>query len=178
MSPADWAVAAAVNTDPRRSDAQARRAEGINRMAQHIIIRPRAVWHSPLEGSNESRMCSGPGLLFLGGFCGLRRFALFGFGFGTGRWFGIFFFVVLHDVLDDERDAAVGWVEGGVRLAQTLVGKSADLGHLVGPDSVGLHDAAGGVRAIGRKFPVAVGGGGIRLRIGVTFDGEFVGEFA
>ena len=60
--------------------------------------------------------------------------------------------------------------------ASGLVGKSADLRNLVRPDSIGLHHAAGGVGAVGREFPIPVGGGGVWLRIGMTFDGEFIGK--
>ena len=78
----------------------------------------------------------------------------------AGGGLGIFVVVIFHDVLHDERDAAIGGVERGIGLAETLVGKAADLRDLVGANSVGLHDAAGGVGAIGGEFPVAVGGGG------------------
>jgi hypothetical protein len=84
--------------------------------------------------------------------------AAFGFLL-AGRGFGIVVvIVVFYDVLHDQRDAAVGRVERGIGLAESLVGKAADLGDLVGADSIGLHDAAGGVGAVGGEFPVAVGG--------------------
>ena len=87
--------------------------------------------------------------------------------------------VVFYDVLHDERDAAVGGVEWIVEFAETLIGKSADLGDLVRPDAVGLHEAAGGVGAVAGEFPVTVAaGGGIGFGIGVAFDRKRVGQLA
>src|ERR1019366_136225 len=106
------------------------------------------------------------------------RFAALDFLFAGGRSGIVVVIIIFYDVLHDQRDAAVGRVERGVGLAETLVGKAADLSDLVGAHSIGLHDAAGRVGAVGGKFPVAVGGGGVGLGIGVAFDGEFVGEFA
>src|ERR1039458_5421277 len=106
------------------------------------------------------------------------RFAALDFLFAGGRSGIVVVIIIFYDVLHDQRDAAVGRVERGVGLAETLVGKAADLSDLVGAHSIGLHDAAGPVGAVGGKFPVAVGGGGVGLGIGVAFDGEFVGEFA
>src|ERR1051326_4750530 len=83
------------------------------------------------------------------------------------------------DVLHDQRRGAIGGVEWSIGLAQPLVGKAADLDDLVGAHSIGLHDASGGIGAIGREFPVTVAvGRRVRLGIGVPFDGEFVGQTA
>src|SRR5579863_115122 len=112
-------------------------------------MRPKAVWHSRYRGSTFlGTFWYRGGWLGSGLFGAGRRFDTFGFLVGGGG-LGVFLITVFHDVLHDERDTTVGWVERGVRLAQTLVGKSADLRHLAGPDSVGLHNASGRVGAIG-----------------------------
>ena len=64
--------------------------------------------------------CSGAGGVLAG-----LRFLLAGSGLF------VFFVVIFCDVLDDNRDAAVGRIEWGVGLAQALVRKSADLGYLI-----------------------------------------------
>src|ERR1039458_1054257 len=84
------------------------------------------------------------------------RFAALDFLFAGGRSGIVVVIIIFYDVLHDQRDAAVGRVERGVGLAETLVGKAADLSDLVGAHSIGLHDAAGRVGAGGGKVPVAV----------------------
>src|ERR1700685_3240705 len=116
------------------------------------------------------------GLSGCGVFVGRRRFDAFGFFLALGGGLGIFVVAVFDDVLHDEGDAAVGGVERGIRVTGTLIRESTDLSDLGRPDSVGLHNATSGVGAIGRKLPVAVGGGWcIGSGIGVTLDREFVG---
>src|SRR5690349_17377821 len=89
---------------------------------------------------------------------------------------GLLVVTVFLDVLHDERDAAVGRVERCFRLAEPLIGEAADLNDLVGAHSIGLHDAASGIGAIGREFPVSISRRrSIGLGIGMAFDGEFVG---
>ena len=64
-------------------------------------------------------------------------------------------------------------------MAQLALGVSAHLGDLFRPHSVLFHEAARGVGAIGREFPVRV-----RLRrseglgVGMAFNQQIVGEFA
>ena len=72
----------------------------------------------------------------------------------------LFVVIIFLDVLHDERDAPVGRVERRFRLAESLIGEAADLNDLVGANTIGLHDAASGVGAIGREFPVSISGGG------------------
>jgi hypothetical protein len=80
-----------------------------------------------------------------------------------------FIVTVLDDVLNHDGHAPAGRVERGVWLPEALVGEAANLSDLIGANSIGLHDAAGCVGAVGGKFPIAVGGRwGIWLRIGVV----------
>jgi hypothetical protein len=100
------------------------------------------------------------------------------FGFAAGKSIRIIV-IVPYDVLHDDRDAAVSGIQRSIGVAKTLVGEAADLGDLIGANSMGLHDAACSVGAIGGELPIAVGGRwGIRLRIGVSLDGKLVGEAA
>jgi hypothetical protein len=59
--------------------------------------------------------------------------------------------VLLVTVLDDG-DAALGRIARIINFSETLISKTADLRPLVGPDSVGLHEAAGGMGAVGGKL--------------------------
>ena len=102
-----------------------------------------------------------------------------GFALAGRSGLGIFIVGVFLDVLHDQRDAAVGWIKRGGGLAQSLIGEPANLNDLIGANAIGLHNAAGGIGAIGREFPVSVSSRrGVRLRIGVAFDREFVGQAA
>jgi hypothetical protein len=104
-------------------------------------------------------------------------FGLFVVGWGGGL--RVFLVVIFHDVLHDKGDAAVGSVEWIVEFAEALIGESTDLSDLARSESFGLHEAAGGVGAVGRKFPIAVVSGcGVRLGVGVAFDGDFVRQLA
>jgi hypothetical protein len=83
--------------------------------------------------------------------------------------------VFLHDVLNDQGNSPVRWIERVVRSAQPLIGEPTNLSDLVDPDSTFLHQAASGVRPIGRQFPIAIVGGTCEgLRVSVPFDREFV----
>src|SRR5579872_5309924 len=100
--------------------------------------------------------------------------------FFTGRRrTGLLVLIIFLDVLHDERDVSVGRIERRFRLAESLIGEAADLNDLVGAHSIGLHDAASGIGAIGREFPVPISSRrSIGLGIGMAFDGEFVGQTA
>ncbi len=82
--------------------------------------------------------------------------------------FSRFFFV-----LDDEGDAAVGGILGGIGLAQGLNGETAHLRDLVSANAMGLYQTARSVGAVGREFPVGVQSArGILLRVGVAVEGD------
>src|SRR5271170_2600354 len=137
-------------------------------------------------------VCQATGLLIRTGWLGLasffpggivcRRRGSFFCGFllrVCSGWFRVFVVGACSEVLDDERNATVGGVEWIVGFAEMLIGESADLGDLVRPDAAGLHEAAGGVGAVGGEFPVAVvAEGGIGFGVGVAFDEERIGQFA
>src|SRR5579883_1412567 len=80
------------------------------------------------------------------------------------------------EILDDERDASIRWIEGVRFFSEALIGETPNLGNLVQPNAAGLHEAASGVGTIGGKLPIGVGGAfGVGLGISVAFDGNFVG---
>ena len=83
-------------------------------------------------------------------------------------------------VLDDAGNAPVRGVGGILRRAQVLVRESPHLCDLVRPQaSTDLYQAAGGIRTIGRRLPVAVGGAArVGFRVGVPFDQDCVGQLA
>jgi hypothetical protein len=54
--------------------------------------------------------------------------------------------------MHDDGDAAVGRIKRIINFQETLISKAADLRPLVGPDSIGLHEAAGGMGAVGGKL--------------------------
>src|SRR5581483_6565062 len=58
--------------------------------------------------------------------------------------------VILHDVLNDYRNTAIGRIEGILGVSQSLVGKSTDLGDLIHSDAIRLHDSSSSIRTIGR----------------------------
>ena len=79
----------------------------------------------------------------------------------------------------DNRDAPVRKVERIFGIAQVLVGKSPKLTHLPGSQPVLCHKTSRGVRAVGRKIPVAIEAGGrVRPRIGVPFKNHPVLQLA
>lgn len=56
---------------------------------------------------------------------------------------------VFGQILDNQRDATVGWIERVAGFLQVLVGETANLRDLILPDAMSLHEAAGGIGAVG-----------------------------
>ena len=80
-----------------------------------------------------------------------------------------------NNVLNDESNATVRGLERIFGVAQFLVRITANLGNLVGAKAMLLHQAPGGIGAIGREFPVGIDRRSrIRFRVGVAFDRDFV----
>ena len=60
--------------------------------------------------------------------------------------------IVLHNVLHDDGDAPVGRVERGVWFAKALVSEAANMGDLIGVDSIGLEAPCRGFGGVPRKL--------------------------
>src|SRR5271155_5583326 len=93
-------------------------------------------------------MLGGSGLGWLG-----RR------AFGLGAWCAGFradVIIIFYEILYDQRDAAVGWIQGRIWLAKPLICESADLRYLIFADSILLHQAACGDGAIRGKLPIPI----------------------
>jgi hypothetical protein len=93
---------------------------------------------------------------------------------------GLSFLPVLFiPILNDQRDAAVGRIEGTARFAQKLVGEAPYLRNLLRAKTVLLHQPARRVGAVSRKFPVAiVSFAAIGLGICVSFNRNLVGNLS
>ncbi len=80
-------------------------------------------------------------------------------------------------VFHENGDSAIRGVVGVGLDAEHLVGITTNLSDLIGADAILLHEAAGGVGAVGGKLPVGVlGSRGILRGIGVPFDEQMIGE--
>ena len=81
--------------------------------------------------------------------------------------------------MNNKRHTTIDRIERRVDLAQPLIGKAANLSHLVRTNSTHLHQPSRRIGAIRRQFPVGiVPVGGVRFGIGVAFDRQFVRQLA
>src|SRR5271165_1590906 len=88
-------------------------------------------------------------------------------------------FRLWFQVLHDDGDATIGWVQRFVFLARHLIGIASYLRNLVCSQAAVLHQPPGGVGPIRGKLPVPVfAPAGVGLGIGVAFDGEVIGKLS
>jgi hypothetical protein len=93
---------------------------------------------------------------------------------GGFPWLG-----VSAHVLHDDRYAPVRRIQRILQIAQALVRKAPHLRNLIAAQSRLLHQSPSRVRAVGRKFPVAVAAlAAERLGIGVSLDRNVIGNLS
>src|SRR5208282_2993355 len=107
------------------------REPGNRRFHECSFVPPARLANNILRYSREIQQTHVP-LFFLSGIFGSRNGSCFPwlFLFTSGGRLGIFLVAAFYDVLHDQRDAAVGGIEGIVRLTKTLIGEAANLGDL------------------------------------------------